>query len=289
MAEVGLIGLGRMGLPIGRRLVERGVDLVGFDMSSAAQARAAEAGIRLVSDPADLAACEFVLSSLPDTAAVTAVFGGQLGLLTRLAPGAVCLDHSTISVAGSVALAAFAADRGIAFLDAPLGGTSIHAEAGTLVVMVGGDLAALERARPLLSAYASEVRHLGPSGSGLEVKLVTNRLLTTHLVAIGEALVALRAAGLDVELCLDVLRAGPVPRLLDYKAGPMASRDFTPRFTVALMSKDLRLAAERRRAGQVTESASELMFAAEAAGFGELDIGVVIDVIQSAANQVQGS
>ncbi|HEY4607138.1 MAG TPA: NAD-binding protein, partial [Acidimicrobiia bacterium] len=144
-----------------------------------------------------------------------------------------------------------------------------------------GDVDALHRARPFLEAFSSSVHHLGANGAGLEMKLITNRLLTAHLVSLAEAILEMERAGLDTEKCLEVLRQGAVPRLLDYKAGPMARRDFTPLFTVDLMSKDLALADARRSAGTVGQAAARVMGEAKRRGLGPSDIGAVIEVLET--------
>lgn len=177
--------------------------------------------------PAAFVDRDIVCSSLPDTAAVER----PGGIFDAVAPGTVCVDLSTISVATSQALAEAGGKRGIGFLDAPVSGTSTHAAAGTLAVMVGGGASDLERVRPVLECFSASVDHVGPNGAGLLLKLATNRLLTVHLAAIAEAVVEMETAGLDVAQGLDILRRGAVPRLLDYKAAPLAERDFTPLFT----------------------------------------------------------
>jgi 3-hydroxyisobutyrate dehydrogenase len=278
MTGIGFVGLGRMGYHLASRLHHAGHSVMATDLSEAARSRMESAGVTTVPSVTDLAGCSVVMSSLPATADVEDVYLGAL--IALLEPDSVCVDLSTISVEGSVNVAAAAAHRGIAFLDAPVSGTSIHAEAGTLAIMVGGPLEALERARPLLESFAGTITHMGANGKGLEMKLITNRLLTAHVVAIGEAIVEMEQAGLDVASSLELLRSGAVPRLLDYKARPMAERDYRPLFTVGLMSKDLRLAAERRSAGPVIGRAVESMLAAEGAGLGSEDIAAVMEIIQ---------
>lgn len=277
--SVGFVGLGKMGFHMARHLVEAGFDVTGVDVSAGARARAGAAGIKEVADVSALSAVPVVLSSLPDTPDVRRVYEAPEGLLGLMASGSLCVDLSTISVTASCDLAAAASPRGIDFVDAPVSGTAIHAEAGTLAIMVGGAAAAVDRARPYLEPFSSSVHHIGPSGSGLQMKLITNRLLTTHLVGIAEAIVEMEAAGLEVEACLDLLRAGAVPRLLDYKAGPMAGRDFSPQFTVDLMDKDLRLAAEQRPSGRMASVAAAMVREAQEAGLGGADLGAVIEVV----------
>lgn len=279
MNDIGFVGLGRMGFHLASRLQRAGHSVRATDVSEDARARMASAGVNTVGSLGELAGCSVVMSSLPSTADVEEVYTGAL--LSLLAPGSVCVDLSTISVDGSVGVAQAAARAGIDFLDAPVSGTSIHAEAGTLAIMVGGAAEALERVRPLLESFAATITHMGTNGKGLEMKLITNRLLTAHVVAIGEAIVEMEQSGLDVQSSLELLRSGAVPRLLDYKAGPMAERDYSPLFTVGLMSKDLRLAAERRPAGNMTGRAADIMLAAEQAGLGSEDIAAVMEIIQA--------
>jgi 3-hydroxyisobutyrate dehydrogenase-like beta-hydroxyacid dehydrogenase len=273
---VGFVGLGRMGGPMSRRLIEAGWRVIGVDSSGEARARAAEIGMTVASAPAAVVECQVVMSSLPDTPQVLEVYEG---LIERMAPGSLCIDLSTISVAASRELAAAASEKQIAFVDAPVSGTSIHAEAGTLAVMAGGEIDAVDRARKYLVAFSSSVQHVGPNGTGLVMKLISNRLLTTHLVAIAEAILEMEAAGLEVPVGLDALRAGAVPRLLDYKAGPMANRDYMPRFTVDLMSKDMRLANELLPPGRLGLAAAEILEAARAAGLGADDLGAVMEIV----------
>jgi 2-hydroxy-3-oxopropionate reductase len=279
MTTIGFFGLGRMGGPMAGHLAAAGHRVLGFDPSPKAQDEARTAGIEVRDDRADLSAASVVLSSLPDGPEVEEVYLG--GLLDMIGPDTLLLDMSTIDVEVSRRIAEIAMGRGHHFLDCPVSGTSVHARSGTLVVMVGGDPLAVNRARPFLETFASSVTHVGPNGAGLELKLVTNRLLNAHLVAIAEAIIELEDAGLDVATCIELLRQGAVPRLLDYKAGPMLRRDHAPMFSVDLMAKDLRLAIARRPSGTVGGAAAEVLFAAQDAGWGTSDISAVIEVIPS--------
>jgi 3-hydroxyisobutyrate dehydrogenase-like beta-hydroxyacid dehydrogenase len=278
--RVGFVGLGRMGFPMVSHIMAAGHDVVGFDLSDVARTRAKEAGIDVASGLHELADVELVCSSLPATEHVEAVFLGDDGLASLLGPGTVCADMSTISIAGSRAIADECEERGVSFLDAPVSGTSIHAEAATLVVMVGGADSAFDVACPVLDCFATEVAHVGGNGTGLELKLITNRLLTTHLVAIAEAIVSIEKTSLSMDQCIDLLRAGAVPRLLDYKAGPLATRDFTPMFTVDLMRKDLRLAADELAPVALATAAHEIVEATSDLGLGDEDLAALITIVE---------
>jgi 2-hydroxy-3-oxopropionate reductase len=280
MTTIGFIGLGRMGLPMARHIAAAGHELTVFDVSADARDRAEAAGLNVASSVGELAGSAIVCSSLPATAHVEEAYFGPGGLVPALARGTVCADMSTISIAGSRALATQCLQLGVDFVDAPVSGTSIHAEAATLVVMVGGLEPAVERARPALETFASKVERVGDNGAGLQLKLITNRLLTTHLAAIAEAIVSLEITGLSVPQCIELLRSGAVPKLLDYKASPLADRDFSPQFTVDLMRKDLRLAADELASAPLAAAAHEIVEATSDLGLGDADLAAIITVIE---------
>ena len=278
--RVGVVGLGRMGLPMALRMAAAGHEVMGFDTSAEASQRAAAAGLATVADLDGLSGCAVVCSSLPGSDDVERAYRSPGGLLDVLAPPAVAADLSTVSVETSRRVAAEARHRSIGFLDAPVSGTSIHAEAGTLTVMVGGPAQALETARGVLETFSSRVERVGDNGSGLLLKLISNRLLTAYLGAIAEAVVALERTGLDVAQGIELLRAGAAGRQLDYKAEPMAARDFAPMFTVDLMRKDLRLAAEALGEARLADAARAILEETAAAGRGSQDLGALITAVE---------
>ncbi len=277
MTTIGFVGLGRMGGAMAAHLVGAGHQVLGIDPSAEAREAAESSGVEVLGSISDLTV-SVVMSSLPGDAQATEVYMG--GLFEVLEPDTLCIDLSTIGVGTSQGIAATAGRAGHRFIDCPVSGTSVHARSGTLAVRAGGRAGDGEEARPLLGACASSVHHVGPNGAGLEMKLITNRLLNAHVVAIAEAIIAMEGAGLDTALCLELLRQGAVPRLLDYKAGPMSMRDHTPLFTVDLMAKDLGLADERRPAGAVTEAAVATLRRARDQGWGAGDISAVIEVLE---------
>lgn len=278
---VGVVGLGRMGGRMARRLLAAGWEVVGVDRSAEARERVEALGVNAGSELSALAEVGVVMTSLPDTSEVETVYLGKSGLFELLSPGSLCVDLSTISVEASRRVAAEAAMARIDFLDAPVSGTSLHAEEGTLAVMAGGNETAFARAVPYFRAFARSFHYLGGPGAGLTVKLISNRLLTSVLVALAESIGEIEAADLQMEVALEALRAGAVPRLLDYKAGPMAQRDFTPRFTVDLMAKDLGLAADLFPPGALATVSEAILLEAQAAGYGAADIGAAIEVVTS--------
>ena len=170
-----------------------------------------------------------------------------------LKPGAIVIDPSTVAVETARRSAATLAVHDIAFLDAPVSGGAEGARNGKSSVMVGGDAAALDRARPVLEAFGKTVVHVGPSGSGQLVKLVNQILVAGSMLSMAEALLFAQASGLDLEKTLEVVTAGAANSWTLENRGPMlARRDFRPGFTVDLQQKDLRLVLE---AGSRTSSA----------------------------------
>lgn len=236
--RVAVIGLGAMGLPMARRLVAAGHDVVAWDASD--QRRAA-ADVPL--DEAAARGAGAVLLSLPHDAAVLAVAEGVLH--AGPAPGAVVIDCSTVAPETPRRLAPRFAEAGFAWIDAPVSGGPAGAAAGTLTVMAGGEAAALARARPVLDAVAGKVVHVGGPGAGAVAKLVNNLLVASHLLTAAEALRIGRLAGVETSALLAVVNGasgrsaateGNFPRWI-------ASGSFDSGFTAGLMRKDLRLAA----------------------------------------------
>jgi 3-hydroxyisobutyrate dehydrogenase-like beta-hydroxyacid dehydrogenase len=231
--QVGMIGLGNMGGRISRRLAAAGFEVIGYDADPSRGGTA--------SSSADVARrVEVVLLSLPDSTVVEPVVRE---LSATAAPGSVVVDLSTSSPASSVELHELLAAQGVEFLDAGISGGAAAAEAGTLTVMVGGSVGALDRVRPILACFAARIEHMGASGAGHTTKVLNNFLNGVGLAATAEALVAARKAGLDVRRVLDVINDSTgvnfatlnrFPRIVegDYLEGGL---------TGDLMLKDLRL------------------------------------------------
>jgi 3-hydroxyisobutyrate dehydrogenase len=235
---VAVIGLGNMGLGMLGRLVGQGA--TAFDLDPGKRAAAASLGATVATSVAE-AAAPLVVLSLPNEAASGAVLAA---LLPRLPAGAVIADTSTLSPVAARGFAQQAAATGCAYLDAPVSGGAAGAAAGSLAMMVGGDPAALERARPVLDRLASRILHVGPSGAGQVAKLVNNLLVATHLVAAAEALRLGARAGVAPEALLPVINGASGRSAATEVNWPrwIASGSFDSGFTAGLMRKDARLA-----------------------------------------------
>jgi 3-hydroxyisobutyrate dehydrogenase len=239
--QVGFVGLGAMGRPMAARLAERFDTRVWNRTVSVAATHASEHGTVAVDELADLAGVDVLCTCLPTTAEVLAV----ASVLTPvLGPDTVWLDHTSGDPAATRDLARRLEDAGVVLLDAPVSGGTDGAAAGTLTVMVGGDLEALEEVRPVLDAVAATVVHVGPTGTGMAVKAVNNLLLAASLTAAGEGLTALRRLGVDAGAALEVINASSgrsfaTERLLPER---VLTRAFPPTFALGLLAKDAGLA-----------------------------------------------
>ncbi len=241
--RVGFVGAGLMGAPMVRRLLEAGHEVT---ISSRRPARLTGEGWRLVRSPAEAAAgAEVVCSIVPDSPEVTEVI---TSVLEKAEAGTVIVEMSTISPMTAKDLAARCADAGVDYLDCPVSGGPVGAEAGTLAIWVGGDEAAMERARPVLDVLgqAERIRHCGPVGAGLAVKLANNFLGAVNAAASAEALALAREAGVDPSLVVEAVADGTGAnwQLANLFPRKVLRGDFEPGFRITHMAKDLRIAAE---------------------------------------------
>jgi 3-hydroxyisobutyrate dehydrogenase len=202
--SVGFVGLGNIGQPMTRALLRAGWEVAVLDAAPEKAEPCVADGARAVTRPEELAGCAVVALAVPDDDAVEGVLCGS-GLLDALAAEATVIVHSTILPATARRLAGVAAERGIGLLDAPVSGGAERALAGELTVMVGGEAAVLERARPVLDAVGSDVRHVGPSGAGSAVKLANQLMMLSALAGAFEALDLARAYGVDERVVLDAV------------------------------------------------------------------------------------
>ena len=201
---VGFVGLGAMGERMATRLVAAGHEVVVWTRSGRALPGATSAAT-----PAELAArVPLVAGCLLDDRAVADVYLGADGMLAGGRRGTVLVEHGTFSPALARQVGQAAAERGLAFLDAPVTGGPEGAADGSLVAMAGGDIGALGRHRDVLAHYLGAIEHVGPLGAGLSLKLVNQHLVSLHLGAAAEAAALLAAAGIDGDRALGVLSSG---------------------------------------------------------------------------------
>jgi 3-hydroxyisobutyrate dehydrogenase-like beta-hydroxyacid dehydrogenase len=247
--SAGLLGLGAIGEIYCGHLNGVFGGLRVFDRDPAKVARSGAIGVGSARELG--AACEVVVVSLPDPAAVRAALTGDDGLLAGARPGTVVIDTSTVSPETSRGVHALAAERGVDYLDAPVSGGEPYqtgvdgARAASMTFMVGGDAAAFERARPVMEVLGSHFFHLGPSGSGSAVKLVSNLCSGIHALVAAEAFALGAACGFAPERLAEVFQHTDAKSffMTDYVLPRVLRGDVTPGFTVDLQLKDHRLAA----------------------------------------------
>jgi 2-hydroxy-3-oxopropionate reductase len=243
-ATVGFIGLGVMGAPMARNLLAADLEVVAWNRSPGPLAELAAAGARAADGPAAVAAeADIVISIVSDDAALRAVLGGEDGAIAAARPGSLVVDMSTVSPAIARELAAASADRGVGFLDAPVSGGDIGARDGTLSIMVDGEAADVERARPVFEVLGSRVTHVGAAGAGQVAKACNQVLVAVIFGGLAEALVLGSKLGADPAAILDALADGMAGnRIIEVRRDNFLEHDFAPGFKVDLHHKDLEIA-----------------------------------------------
>jgi 3-hydroxyisobutyrate dehydrogenase-like beta-hydroxyacid dehydrogenase len=251
MDRVGCIGLGLIGLPIARRLLERGHPVVAHNRSRGPVEALVAEGATAAGSPAETAAaCDVLLTSLPTPASVEAVFLGEDGAIHGSRPGQVFIDTSTVDPETSRRVGAALAARGIDFLDAPVSGGPPVAAMGGLSVMVGGDSAVLERVRPLLADIGERIFHCGPTGAGSVAKVCNQALTAVTHVLVAEIMVLGTRAGVDPRMLYEVFRAssGCSSALERAVPGFILPGRFEPAFYLDGAHKDLECAISTAKA-----------------------------------------
>ena len=285
---VAVLGTGRMGAAMVRRLAGAGFDLVVWNRDRAkAEACAELAGARVAASPAEAAAgAAVVISSLSDDAAVRDVYAE---LPAGLRSGAVALEMSTIAPDTVRGVAPAVEATGAALLDAPVSGSVVRVESGELGIMVGGDAGALERARPVLDALATKVIHMGGLGTGAVAKLAVNSIIHSLVVSVSEALVLAERAGIDRSTAYEVFASGAAaaPFVLYKRAAFEHPQDTPVAFALDLVAKDLDLILDlAREVGapmpQVETNRNEVRAAVDA-GHGADDMSVVAEYLRRRA------
>jgi 3-hydroxyisobutyrate dehydrogenase len=287
---VGFIGLGIMGSRMAACLRRAGHDVVVWNRTrEKADAWSAEHGGRVAGTPREVAEdATAVISMVVDGPQVEHVLLGPDGAVHGASEGTLFADMSTIAPADARRIGAALGERGHAFLDAPVTGSSPKAETGTLTIMAGGEARAFARARPLFDAMGEVILHVGPVGHGQVVKVISNAVSATNCATLAQALVVGRAAGVDVESLVQVMANGSAnSTMLGLKAGPMLAHDYAPLFKLEHMLKDVGLALdEALAAGAPFPSAAlahELYAAAMGRGLADQDFASVLEAVEGLA------
>jgi 3-hydroxyisobutyrate dehydrogenase len=287
--SVGFIGVGNMGNPMAGNVLKAGFPLTVFDKSPGAMENLVQAGARAAASLADVAdRSEVIMTCLPASPDVEALYLDAGGLVERARRGTILIDLSSVLPSTPRKLEPAATARGLHFLEAPVSGGTAGARAATLAVMVGGDPAVLERARPVLRALGPNIFSVGPVGAGNTVKAINNMMACVNSLAMMEGLVLGVKAGLDPMIVYDVVKASSgASKALERIPSALVPRRFEPGFKVQLMNKDLdtfnAIARELHVPVSFSNVAQRYQQAGLAAGLADLDTSAVVQIIERLA------
>jgi len=292
--RIGFIGLGIMGSRMAANLAAAGYEMTVWNRTAAtAEAFAAEHGVNVAATPAELAAAsDVVIKIVVNGEQVEEILVGEQGVIAGARAGMLCIDMSTISPQIAQSLGERLGEHGIAFIDAPVTGSSPGAEAGTLTIMAGGSEADLQRAAPIFDVLGAKTVHCGPLGQGQTIKVITNAIAASNAAVLAQALIVARGAGVDLAALSDVIDGGAADsRMAQLKAQPMIERQYDTLFRLDHMIKDvdlaLELAAEEGTPFDYAAHTRELMAEASAEGFGEVDFASLYEALQARADAAQ--
>jgi 2-hydroxy-3-oxopropionate reductase len=284
--RIGVIGLGIMGRPMARHLLDAGFPLTVHSRSPGPVDELVGAGASRAASPAEVAAAsDVIVTMLPDTPDVELVLFGDAGVASSAAAGSLVVDMSTIDPIPTRAFADRLAAQGVGMLDAPVSGGERGAIDATLSIMVGGAPEAVERAAPLFAATGSKVVHVGPSGAGQIAKACNQLVVAATIEAVAEALVLAERAGVDAAKVREALLGGFAgSKILELHGQRMLDRAFEPGFRARLHRKDARIVLESaREVGAPVpafEAVARQLDELVASGGGELDHSALFTLLE---------
>ncbi|MDR4534512.1 2-hydroxy-3-oxopropionate reductase [Glutamicibacter sp. PS] len=291
--NVAFIGLGIMGLPMAKNLVNAGFTVTGFNRSQKAIDDLVAAGGKGASSVAEAVKdADVVITMVPDSPDVEAVVTGEEGVFANAKAGALWIDNSSIRPDVSVRLAEEARAAGLRPLDAPVSGGEAGAIDGVLSIMVGGAQEDFDAAQDVLNAVGKTIVLVGPAGSGQTVKAANQLIVAANIQALSEAVVFLEAYGVDTASAIKVLGGGLAgSKVLDQKAQKILDREFAPGFRLALHNKDMGIVTSAaREAGVVLPLGAlvaQLVTSTVASGDGALDHSGLFRGVQRLAGKAE--
>jgi 3-hydroxyisobutyrate dehydrogenase-like beta-hydroxyacid dehydrogenase len=290
--RIAFLGLGIMGRPMASNLAKAGHEVTVWNRSPGQDVE----GAKTAASPADAArGAEVIWMCVADTNAVESVLFGPLGVNESLTDGQIIVDSSTISPAATRRFAERVAAKGVQYVDAPVTGSKVAAEGGTLIFIVGGEEATIERLKPLFAATGKKIFRMGETGKGEAAKLAMNLQIAVIYEGFAEALTLATKLGVDAETMLPLIEASMVRSgVVDYKAPFVLKRDFSANFPLRLMRKDIRLALEAAKEARVKlpalETVEEIYEMAIEDGNENLDYAATITLLEKWAGiEVKGT
>jgi 2-hydroxy-3-oxopropionate reductase len=284
--KVGFIGLGLMGRPMALNLIKGGHQVTVWARRAESMAPLLSAGAMAAASPAALAAgVEVVVTMVGDGPDVEGVHLGTEGVIAGGKPGLIAIDMSTIPPGTARQVAAKLAAKDIAFLDAPVSGGVVGAEAGSLSIMVGGSAAAFEKALPVLQSMGKNIVHIGDSGAGQVTKACNQIVVGLNTLAVAEAFCFARKAGVDPAKVREALLGGfAYSKSLENHGQRMLDRNFKPGFKAWMHQKDMRIVLEEaHRLGLALPSSAataQMFNAMVGSGLGEEDSVAMLKLLE---------
>jgi 3-hydroxyisobutyrate dehydrogenase-like beta-hydroxyacid dehydrogenase len=285
VAQIGFIGLGKMGGRVARRLVDAGHTVNGFNRTRAKAQWLLDAGMQWGKSPRQVVEhSDVIFSMVTNTPALREILDGEDGILTALTPGKVYIDMSTIDADTSCEIAAQVAAKGAHMLDAPVSGNVIHVEEGTISLMVGGDKVIFEQVLPILSDITSKVTYIGENGKAILMKIAINLSLPVQFLAFCESILLAEKNGISREVAVEAWRNSALASPATWHRAPfILEKPDEIWFDVNMMQKDMLLALELGRTSNVplpsVALSNEILTAARAMGLEQEDFAVMFDVL----------
>ena len=280
--RVAFLGLGIMGRPMAANLAKAGHEVTVWNRTPGKEVE----GAKTATSPAEAVhGAEIVWMCVSDTKAVEALLFGSQGAESSLSEGMIVVDSSTISPTATRKFAERVRARGVQYVDAPVTGSKVGAEAATLIFIVGGEESAIERLKPLFSAMGKQFFRMGDTGKGQAAKLAMNLQIAMIYEGFAEALTLAAKLGVDAETILPLIQASMVKSgVVEYKAPFVLKRDYSPNFPLRLMYKDIRLALEAAKEARVKlpglETVEEIYEVAADDGYQDLDYAATLALLE---------
>jgi len=289
--RVAFLGLGIMGHAMAANLVKAGHQVTVWNRTPKTVD-----GANTAASPAEAARdAEVIWTCVSDTKAVESVLFGPNGVQDSLADGQIIVDSSTIAPSATRQFADRVRSRGVEYVDAPMTGSKAGAENGTLIFIVGGEEAAIERLKPLFAATGKKIFRMGETSKGQAAKLAMNLQIALIYEGFAEALTLATKLGVDAQTLLPLIEASMVRSgVVEYKAPFVLKRDFSPNFPLRLMAKDIRLALEAAKEARVKlpglETVEEVYEMAAEDGHQDLDYAATLTLLEKWAGvEVKGA
>ena len=290
MEKIGFIGLGIMGAPMAGHLLDAGYEVVTTDHFAKPSAELSAKGIKVVTgNDAVARAADIIIVMVPDTPQVEEVLFSAKGVAEGLSKGKLVVDMSSISPIFTKEFAAKVKTTGADYLDAPVSGGEVGAKAASLAIMVGGEEASFERAKPIFERLGKNITLVGPNGSGQTAKVANQIIVALNIEAVAEALLFASKAGADPARVRQALMGGfASSKVLEVHGERMIKRTFDPGFRIGLHQKDLNLALSNAREMGVslpnTATCQELFNACASHGGSDWDHSALVRALELMAN-----